>query len=294
MWEWCDNLKLNTSSSAFVKRDIRSLPLTDAEFEADFFLDPRYSTKRQERWAGMVIERESGALLAAEEVPLPPPTVNCLANLLAHAMLRPGFGDRQRPRMIHLRDRPQWQELLPHLQQLGMEVVLQQDLPWFDEAAVEWIQESKTKKPLSGDEIKAALRKPFPGRKRTWFTDAMALMEWSHAMFKGAYPSRENAVPLYDPETVVPIRLAAEELVAILTQTRIARTKKLRPRLEAMAAEGKAIELDINDWSNVVSALCGAKVDKQSAHRQMLKMATRIATQLAEALNIEPPDLSVK
>ena len=294
MWEWCDNLKLNTSSSAFVKRDIRSLPVTDAEFEADFFLDPKYSTKRQERWAGMVIERESGAILAAEEVQLPPPTVNCLANLLAHAMLRPGFGDRQRPRIIHLRDRPPWEQLLPHLRQLGMEVVLRQDLPWFDEAAVEWIRESKTNKPLSGDKIKAALRKPFPKRKRTWFTDSMALMEWSHAMFKGAYPSRENAVPLYDPETVVPIHLAAEELEVILSQTRIAGTKKLRPRLEAMAAEDKAIELDINDWSGVVSALCGAKVDRQSAHKRMLKMATRIATQLAEALNIEPSYLSVK
>ena len=51
MWEWCDKLKLG-KSSAFVKRDIRSLPLTDAEVEADFFLDPKYSTKRQERWVG--------------------------------------------------------------------------------------------------------------------------------------------------------------------------------------------------------------------------------------------------
>jgi hypothetical protein len=39
------------------QRDIGSLPLTDAEFEADFFLHPKYSTKRHERWAGMVIER---------------------------------------------------------------------------------------------------------------------------------------------------------------------------------------------------------------------------------------------
>ncbi len=34
------------------KRDIRSLPLTDGEFEANFFLDPKYSTKRKERWVG--------------------------------------------------------------------------------------------------------------------------------------------------------------------------------------------------------------------------------------------------
>jgi len=294
MWDWCDNLKLNTSSSAFVKRDIRSLPLTDAEVETDFFFDPQYSTKRQERWAGMVIERESGALLAAEEVPLPPPTVNNLANLLAHAILRPGFGDRQRPSTIHLRNRPQWQELLPHLQQLGMEVVLEQDLPWFDGAAIECLQDKKPGKQPSSDAIKAALRKPFPKRKRTWFTDAMALMQWSDAMSKGAYPSREAPAPLYDPMTTVSIHLAAEELKPILTRTDIANTKKLRPRLEAMAAEGKNTELNITDWSCVVLALCGAKGDKQWSHKQLLRIATRIANQLAEALGIDPPDFSVK
>jgi len=39
MWEWSDNLKLG-KASVFVKRELRVLPLTDAEFEADFFLDP--------------------------------------------------------------------------------------------------------------------------------------------------------------------------------------------------------------------------------------------------------------
>ena len=74
MWEWSDKLKLG-KTSAFVKRDIRSLPLTDAEFEADFFLAPEHSTKRQEVWMGMVVEREFGGLLAMEHVRLPPPTV---------------------------------------------------------------------------------------------------------------------------------------------------------------------------------------------------------------------------
>ena len=253
MWEWSDKLKLGKSASAFVKRDIRCLPLTDAEFEADFFLDPKFSTKRQERWLGIAVQREDDALLAMEEVPMPPPTVNSLANLLAHAMLRPGFGDRQRPRIIHLRDRPQWQELLPHLQQLGIEVALADELPWLDEAAVEWVQ-FKKKNPPSADEIKAVLRKPFPVRKRTWFTDAMAIVEWSHALFQQAYPTRKDAVPLYDLEIVVPICLTADELETILGRTSIARTKKLRPRLEAMATEGKAIEVEIHEWCNVVSA----------------------------------------
>jgi len=291
MWEWSDKLKLG-KSSVFVKRDLRALPLTDAEFEADFFLDPGSSTRHQERWMGAVIEREFGGLLAMEDVRTPPPTVNRLANLLAHAMLRPlDEGDRQRPSTIHLRDRPQWQELVPHLRQLGIEVALVEDLPRFDEAVFDWMQRTKGKKPCSVDEIKTALRKPFPERRRSWLTDALDLMEWADAMFKGAYPSRENAVPLYGPETVVPIHLAAEELDAILTQTRIARTKKLRPRLEAMAAEGRASELDINDGSGVVLALCGAKVGKQSAHKRMLKIGRRIADHLAETLGIDGPAL---
>jgi hypothetical protein len=175
-----------------------------------------------------------------------------------------------------------------------MEVVLGQDLPWFDEAAIEWLQDTKKGEPPSADEIKAALRKPFPKRKRTWFTDAMALMQWSDAMSKGAYPSRKAPAPLYDPTTTVSIHLAAEELEPILTRTDIASTKKLRPRLEAMAAEGKNTELNITDWSCVVLALCGAKGDKQWGHKQLLRLAAGIANQLAEALGIDPPSFSVK
>ena len=88
MWEWCDKLKLG-KSSAFTKRDIRALPQTEAEFEADFFLDPEFSTESQEAWTGLVIEREHGSLLAVEDVRFPPPTVNYLASLLDHAMCRP-------------------------------------------------------------------------------------------------------------------------------------------------------------------------------------------------------------
>jgi len=54
MWQWSEHLKLG-KSSAFVKPDLRRLPLTEAEFEADFFLDPEFSTKRQERWMGRLI-----------------------------------------------------------------------------------------------------------------------------------------------------------------------------------------------------------------------------------------------
>ena len=165
MWKWSDKLKLGKSSSAFVKKNIRSSPLTKVEVEADFFFDREFSTKHRERWMGMVIEREFGGVLAMEDVHFPPPTVNDLANLLAHAMLRPlDAGDRQRPSAIHLRDRPQWQELVPHLQQLGIGVVLGDDLPRFDEALIDWMQQTKRKSLPSVAEIKTTLRRPFPKR----------------------------------------------------------------------------------------------------------------------------------
>ena len=289
MWEWSDKLKLG-KASVFVKRDLRVLPLTDAEFEADFFLDPVFSTKRQEHWKGMVIEREFNGLLAMEDVRVPPPTVNNLAALLYQAMRRPpDYEDPQRPGRIYLRDRPQWQELLPHLRQLEIEVILGDDLPRFDEAVMDWME--KATKPPSRSEIRAALRKPFPERKRSWFTDAMDLMEWSDALFKGAYPSRKVAIPAYEPTTVVSIRLTAEELEAILTQTDIAKTKKLRPRLELMATESTSIDLDISDWSTVLLALWGARAKDMPVRKRQLRTATRIANQLADALEVAPPAL---
>ncbi len=289
MWEWSENLKLG-KSSAFVKRDIRLLPLTEAEFEADFFLDHESSTKRQERWMGMVIERECGDVLAMEDVRLPPPTVNVLASLLSQAMLRPlNEGERQRPSTVYLRDRPQWQELLPHLQQLGMEVVTGEELPRFDEAVVEWMQQTKTaRKPASADEIKAALNRPFPARKRTQQEAAMTLLEWTDGMLKGAYPKRHVPVPPYDPMTTVSIHLTAEELRATITETDIARTKKLRPRLEAVV-EAERVDLSVDEWGTVCFALCGVRAEDVRLGKHLLRTAIKIANRLAEALDIDGP-----
>jgi len=285
MREWSDKFKLG--KSAFVKRNLRLLPLTEAEFEADFFFDRESPSKDQDRWMGLVIEREFGGVLVMGDVKLPPPTVNDLAHLLADAMSRPLTGrNRQRPGMIHLRDRPQWQELLPHLRQLGIEVVLSDDLPWFDEAIMEWMQQTKRKSVSSADEIKTILRKPFPNRKRTLFTDAMDLMEWTDKMSKGAYPSAKDAVPLYDPTTVVPIQLTADELESILTKTRIVKTRKLR---EAMVVESHPIELDIHEWSRVLLALCGGRMTETTRRERLLGIAKRIANHLAEAIGIDPP-----
>ena len=293
IWPGCEQLKLG-KSSAFVKRDIRSLPLTDAEFEADFFLDRRSSTKRRELWKGLVIERESGALLAMEDAEWPPPTVNDLATVLAHAMCRPWFGDHQRPGVIYLRDRPQWQELLPHLQQLEIEVVLGEDLPWFGEAAIEWMQDKsarKQAKPLSVTKSKEELKRPFPTRKRTAADVPMALILWTGEMLKAGYPSLRKGIPAaYDPMSTVTIPLTADEWEAIFSQPDIAKTKKFRPRLEVVAETGQAADLSIDEWGRIMLALCGRGANREpGVCKHLLMLAGKIATSLSEALPIDGP-----
>lgn len=63
MWPWGDHLKLG-KTSAFVKRDLRLLPLTHAEFEADFFQSgcrrERHVTHQKSEW-GRVIFSLCGA-----------------------------------------------------------------------------------------------------------------------------------------------------------------------------------------------------------------------------------------
>jgi hypothetical protein len=309
MWEWSEHLKLG-KSSAFVKRDLKALPLTEAEFEADFFFDARFSTKRRETWTGLVVDREFGGLPAMEEVRMPPPTVNHLATLLAHAMARPpNYEDRQRPGILYLRDRPQWHELVPHLEQLGIKVVLGDDLPWFDAAVMDWLHDTEgatsftealiasmgtRKKPAKKmsvpEEVKVSLRRPFPERKRTWFDTAMTLMEWTNEMGKGAYPRRNVPEPAYEPTTVVSVPMPADELETILTMPNIAKTKKLRPRLEAMRGSGR-LDLPVDDWVTVCLALGGGGRMEVRDRQRSLGIVARIANELAETLQIDPPVL---
>lgn len=296
MWLWSEHSKLG-KGSAFVKRDLRRLPLTDAEFEADFFLDRGFSTKRREAWTGMVIEREFGVLLAMENVELPPPTVNDLATLLARAMIRPTHNeDRQRPRIIHLRDRPQWQELSPHLRQLGIEVVLAEDLPRFNEAVVEWMQKKPElhaqEQPFSVDEIREDLKNPFPKRKRTSFDATLDLLHWTDEMLKAGYPSARKGTPAaYDPLSDVVIHLTPDEIEAILTKTDIAKTKKLRPRLEAMGETQQDVDLSVSEWGRVISPLCVAEQNVRVS-KQLMAIARKIATHLSEVLAIDAPPSS--
>jgi hypothetical protein len=60
--------------------------------------------------------------------------------LLAKAMERPWVMGTRRPAKILLRDNPQWQELIPHLRQLKIEVEIQEELPLWDGAAADYVR----------------------------------------------------------------------------------------------------------------------------------------------------------
>jgi hypothetical protein len=144
MNQFPDKLILGKGSS-FVKSRLSRLPRTDEVWEAD--IQPisvwGWNTRRHgELWLGMVLTRLENfhlALLAHEEAP----TINDLAHLLATAMERPWVMGARRPARILLRNNPQWQELIPHLRQLKIEVETQEELPLWDDAAAKYVRKLK-------------------------------------------------------------------------------------------------------------------------------------------------------
>ncbi len=123
-------LKLG-KGAAFVKSRLRRLPQESEVWEADFLPKADY-------WMGLVIEQAHGAVFAMKMLDTTP-TVNDLAHLLSDAMRRPLFEvGWHRPRSIRLRDNPEWRELVPHLEELRIDVVFSEDLLTWDDAVAEY------------------------------------------------------------------------------------------------------------------------------------------------------------
>lgn len=126
--------------TAFVKRRLQELPQDDEVWEADFKALPRLSGEEQEPFLGLVLTKPDGFLLADWQIDQPP-SVNDLATLLGHAMRRPLVEFAHRPRAIHVRARTAWQPLLPHLKQVGVEIVIEAELAVFDSAFQEFLEQ---------------------------------------------------------------------------------------------------------------------------------------------------------
>lgn len=120
------SLKLG-KGSAFVKSHLKRLPQVEETWEVDFLALPKPMSQSDTHYLGVVVGRPDGILLTDEEI-RGRPSVNDLARLVAHAMSRPLDSHARRPRRLCLRGHAQWRELFPHLEQLGVEVVVGEDL----------------------------------------------------------------------------------------------------------------------------------------------------------------------
>ena len=125
--------------AAFAKAHLKRLPQDEDTWEADFQALPKPVTQSRTDYRGMAVAQDS-TLLAASVVE-GRPTVNDMATLLAHAMRRPLTGQARRPRRIHVRGHPQWKELFPHLDELGVGVAVKRELPRVQAAYQDYLKQ---------------------------------------------------------------------------------------------------------------------------------------------------------
>jgi hypothetical protein len=107
---------------------VKRLRQEDRTWEADFRALPKPMMQTETHYLGLVVLKEGGSVLAHAQVE-GRPAASDLAALLAQAMKRPLTGEAHRPRRLHVRGHRQWQELFPHLEQLGIDVSVQRELP---------------------------------------------------------------------------------------------------------------------------------------------------------------------
>ena len=137
-------LKLGKSAS-FVKTHLKQLKQENDTWEADFRALPKSEGETETHYLGLVVALPRGNPLVSMLVEYNP-NVNDLADLLADAMRRPMTDSAHRPRQFLLRDNPRWEELFPHLKQLGIEVSIQNDLPNVEEVYEDFLRQMRRAK----------------------------------------------------------------------------------------------------------------------------------------------------
>jgi hypothetical protein len=138
-------LKLG-KSAAFVKTHLKQLPQDQGTWEADFRALPRPRGQSDTHYLGVVVALPNGDPLVYLPVEYTP-TVNDLADLLADAMRRPLTGSARRPQRLHLRGNPRWEELFPHLKELGIAVTLHDELPELEEVNLGFLRQMRKASP---------------------------------------------------------------------------------------------------------------------------------------------------
>jgi hypothetical protein len=132
--------------AAFVKTHLKRLPRQEETWGVDFRALPRPAGQAETHYLGLAVALPRGDPLVYLPVEYTP-TVNDLADLLADAMRRPLTGSARRPGHMHFQANPRWDELFPHLNELGVEVTLRDDLPKLEEVYLEFLREMRKASP---------------------------------------------------------------------------------------------------------------------------------------------------
>lgn len=120
-------LKLG-EGAAFDTTRLKELPQKNETWEADFEALPKPYTQNERHYLGMVVTKTDGSILSEMQVE-GSPTVNDMATMLANAMSCPLTEDAHRPSRIYVRGHTQWQEVYPHLQEIGIKVSIHREFP---------------------------------------------------------------------------------------------------------------------------------------------------------------------
>lgn len=142
-----EHLRLKLGKRAcFVKTHLKQLPLEEETWEAGFRALPKPNDQTETHYLGLVVALPKGDPLVYMPVEYTP-TVNDLADLLADGMRRPLIGSARRPARIHVRRNPRWDELFPHLKELGIEVTLDDELIELEEVCLDFLRQMRQASP---------------------------------------------------------------------------------------------------------------------------------------------------
>jgi hypothetical protein len=153
-----------SKGAAFVKSRLKRLPQEEDAWEADFRALPRPLAQNGTHYLGLVVVQGEGSVLAEEQVEHTL-DVNDLASLLAHATRRPLAGRGHRPKRVRIRKNPRRLELFPHLQEVGVDVVVDSDLDTLRTAFhdhLRRVREARRKDMIRPTTEQASVEKLFP------------------------------------------------------------------------------------------------------------------------------------
>ena len=157
------DLKLG-KGTAFDTSRLKRLRQENETWEADFRALPKPVMQNETHYLGMVVTERGGSVLADIKVQ-GRPSASDLAALLTKAMRLPLNKGAHRPRRIHVRGHHKWQELFPHLVDLGIKVAVTQELPKVRAAyedRLRQMQEARRAKMVKPTKGQAQVEKLFP------------------------------------------------------------------------------------------------------------------------------------